>query len=105
MIKLVPRQHVSALLSDSFGAEVPGVGSFSVLLVNVDDIRRPVRTVLSANRGIFQTLLGLRLLMEACSFLPPIIELLSLLLLFALFWFWLPVVISLITEDWLPCCP
>ena len=66
---MVLRQHVSALVSDSLLAVVPGGDSVAGLLAAAC-IRRPVRIVDTCTDGVVIQLL---LLLLACSFLPPII--------------------------------
>ena len=68
-MKLVPRQHVSALVSDSLLAVVPGGDSVAGLLAAAC-IRRPVRIVDTYTDGVVLQLLPLLL---ACLFLPPMI--------------------------------
>ena len=90
-MKLFRRQHVSALELDSLKAIVPGEASrFNwpiltslVLVTLVDEVIAPIPLV----PPVFQLWLERLLLIDTCSFLPPMIELIWYLLGVGDWWF------------------
>ena len=77
-MKLIPKQQVSALESDSFGAVAPGVAAFWIelirkLLVFWLILLYDLNAVILLGPS-FQLLFEFLDLREACSFLPPIID-------------------------------
>ena len=70
-MKLLPAQHVSALLSISFVDVIPGVGCFNSIVVL---IWASFVTVCIVEMDVDCQLLLLRDRSDACSFLPPIID-------------------------------